>query len=81
MLDARAQRREAAADAQVEQQSIDELEGRVRDQLLRARRCVERARASGVKVTAMSLTRIRASSASTSEKTVDPPVDPAPKPA
>lgn len=81
VIEAREDRRDAADEAQVEQQSIDELEGRVRDQLLRARRCVERARESGVKVPTMTLARLRVS-ATTSEKQPDQPVDnPTPTPA
>lgn len=78
VLAARDARRDAADEAQVEQLSIDVLEGRLRDQLLRVRRCVERARASGVKVTPVKLRRIRLTGA-TAKQDAEP--EPAPTPA
>lgn len=78
VIDAREERRDAADLARVEQQSIDALEGRVRDQLLRARRCVERAKAAGVKVPAMALSRLRVTSSVATEKQPDEPVNPTP---
>ncbi len=82
VIEARDTRRDAADEAQVEQQAIDELEGRVRDQLLRVRRCVERARADGAKLTRVRLTRVRATgSAKTAKEPAKPDNRPEPQPA
>lgn len=82
VIEARDTRRDAADEAQVEQQAIDELEGRVRDQLLRVRRCVERARADGAKLPRVRLTRVRTTNSATSAKEpVKPDNRPEPRPA
>ena len=60
-LDAKGAARAAADQQALVQRSIDRLEGRLRDQLLRLRRLVAQQNTDGVAVTKVRVTRTRAS--------------------